>query len=171
MYLGKILKMVNLRIHRSSYNNKEVNRNFLFVGSEDKHEFLSYITNKDIDENNNVIKFKQATLYNIKKEKIPKQSRLELMNYVVCFFDFDDFENSKKMCYAYLRKTRYYVEDVLMVACGDYGITEEERERNKRRFNRTRVGKLWRKLYGEYEPSIFDDDMDELASFITSLCK
>lgn len=93
------------------------------------------------------------------------------MNYVVCFFDFDDFENSKKMCYAYLRKTRYYVEDVLMVACGDYGITEEERERNKRRFNRTRVGKLWRKLYGEYEPSIFDDDMDELASFITSLCK
>lgn len=76
MYLGKILKMVNLRIHRSSYNNKEVNRNFLFVGSEDKHEFLSYITNKDIDENNNVIKFKQATLYNIKKKRF--QNKVDL---------------------------------------------------------------------------------------------
>lgn len=163
--------MVNLRFHRSSFKNKERVRHILFVGSEDKHEFLSYMTNKNIDDKKKVVKFKQATLYNVKKEKIPKQSTLELMNYTVCFFDFDDFENSEKMCYAYLRKTRYYVRDVLMVACGDYGITEERRERNKRRFNMTRVGKLWRKLYGEYEPSVFDDDMDELASFITSLCQ
>ena len=163
--------MVNLRIHRSSFKNKERVSHILFVGSEDKHEFLSYMTNKNIDDKKKVVKFKQATLYNVKKEKIPNQSTLELMNYTVCFFDFDDFENSEKMCYAYLRKTRYYVRDVLMVACGDYGITEESRERNKRRFNRTRVGKLWRKLYGEYEPSVFDDDMDELASFITSLCQ
>lgn len=163
--------MVNLRIHRASFKQNEKIKHILFVGSEDKHEFLSYITDKNIDENNKTVKFKQATLYNVKKEKIPTQNKLERMNYTVCFFDFDDFENSKKMCYAYLRKTRYYVRDVLMVACGDYGITEEERERNKRRFNRTRVGKLWRKLYGEYEPSVFDDDMDELAYFITTLCK
>jgi hypothetical protein len=162
--------MVNLRIHRSSYKQDRVN-NIMLLGCDEKHEFLNYLTDKNIDESKKVIKFKKVKLYNIKENKMPKENVLEQVNYAVYFFDFNDFKNSAKMCYTYLKKIRYYVQDVVMVACGDYGITQRYQLENSRRFKRSKAGKIWKRTYGDYELTILDEDMDELADFITGICK
>ena len=162
--------MVNLRIHRSSYCQERI-KNIMFLGCEEKHEFLNYLTDKEIDEIKRVIKFKKVKLYNVKENKIPNEYLLQNINYAVYFFDFNDFESSAKKCYKYLKKIKYYAQDVVMVACGDYGITESYQRENSIRFKRSRAGKLWKKTYGNYDLTILDEDMDELANFITGICK